>query len=287
MKTSGMFDTAAYTIKFKSSKDQHYLVPFSDVHWGHTQFAKKDWAKFCKWGKDNPNAHFIGNGDYWDFSNARGRAAIKAHMNEEQRDFLDEVMQEQVDEFAEQIEFMRGRLVGLGDGNHDWEFQDGTNATMRLAKKLGVPYLGVSAVVLFQLEHHNRRCNFQYYQHHGKGGNTSTAGGSYNAVERMHKHVEGVRIFVMGHNHDMGICPGKPRLYYDWNDKQQKLVPKSIRPFYCRSGGFTKAYDPGKKSYVVDAAMGPTAIGTPYFMLGVPHSGNASYQPIISAVTPE
>jgi hypothetical protein len=167
-----------------------------------------------------------------------------------------------VQDMANELEFMRGRLIGMGEGNHYWEFDDGSTSTQRLAAKLGCPYLGVSAVIRIIFDYKGSCTSFQIYQHHGKGGGASTTGGHFLAVERLAKHVEGVQVFIMGHDHFRGGVPGQPKLSFTPNSKHPgQLLEKEYPVWYIRCGSFLRSYQQKTPSYVVDGAMGPGGLG--------------------------
>ena len=262
-RTSELFETLVHRIKIKSVNDDFYLVPFSDIHWGNDNFASSAWKRFCKWGRATPNALFVGNGDYLERYRAHTRADVQAAMkkDDELRRVLDERTLHDIEEFSKEIDFMRGRLVGLGDGNHAWEFPNGRNDTEVLCDMMGVPFLGVCCVILFQIEYHGMFVSFQYMQHHGVGGGGKTAGAQFNNLQDMANWTEGVSIFVMGDNHGLGAPPDTRLTFIPHSSCPGKLIPRDRTLYYIRSGGFTRYYAPGKRGYIVGRAAKPRPVG--------------------------
>lgn len=277
MRTSGIFQTSRYRITLKSETDYFYLVPFSDVHRDHPQFAKTEWDEFRAWGKATPNAHFIGNGDYTDAFRAHTRSHILTTISEEERHDWDKQQDKRVTQFAKEIEFMRGRLVGLGDGNHTWQFVGGESFEKRLARTMGCPHLGVSAVIQFVVEVNGKRCQFLYAQHHGKAGGGTTVGGPYNTIANWAKSFTGVTIFAMGDDHSRGFVRGRPLLEFFHDKTSGRLLPRAIPQFYCRTGSFKRVYEPGLASYEIDRGYGPTDIGAMKFKIKAHRSARRGF----------
>lgn len=267
MRTSGLFQTTSYHVTLKSCTDHFYLVPFSDIHRDHPSFPLSEWREFCKWGRKTKNAHFIGNGDYLEFYRAHTRSALLNSLSEDERFDMDKTIGRKVDSFAKEIDFMRGRLIGLGDGNHTWKFVSSESSEQRLARTLGVPHLGVSAVVRITVECNSQRSSFLYAQHHGVGGGGTTPGAAFNTVANWAKMFSGVTIYAMGDNHGRGILNGKPKLEFFPDPKSDLLRPRAIPQFYCRTGSFKRIYEPGESSYEIDRAYAPTDIGVVMFKI--------------------
>lgn len=265
LRTSGLFQTHSYTIPITSVTEPVYLVLFSDVHWGSPGFCKKAWNEFKDWGKAHNNAYYIGNGDYIDQFRAHTQKVIRDQAEGEERQTFDDLLMYRVKEFHRELAFMGDRIIGLGEGNHGWQFSNGDRDSAVLAQMVGSKFLGVSAVVRVVLDYGGARASFLYYQHHGKGGGGTTAGATFNTVERLAKHVEGVTIYAMGDDHKRGIVPGQPKMAFFLDKKSGVLVPRERPQFFARTGSFVKSYDPGMANYVVDRGLGPTSLGPVMF----------------------
>jgi hypothetical protein len=48
---------------------------------------------------------------------------------------LDDIVYDMVIKFAKEIEFMQSKLIGLIEGNHYWQFANGTTSTQKLCEQ--------------------------------------------------------------------------------------------------------------------------------------------------------
>lgn len=260
MQTSGLFTLHSFNINFARVNEPHRLVFFGDVHRDSPNHADAHWQQFLRYAKGLKNAFFFGMGDYLDSTSTSEReclngAACKLH--ETTKWDLERLTHAKVEMMAKELAFMRGRLIGLLNGNHFFEFQSGINSDQKLAEKLGCKYLGVSAFVRLQIDGAIGRQVFDIWAHHGAGG-ARLPGGSLNRVDQMREHAE-ANVYAMGHDHKRGIIPATPRLHLD-NDRGQ-LHLEEKQQWLARTGSFLKAYEDGQVSYNVDAARGPCSLG--------------------------
>jgi hypothetical protein len=154
---------------------------------------------------------------------------------------------------------MRGKLIGLMEGNHYGEFQNGTTTTQKMAEMLGCKYLGVSTFIRLTFgssTKHKTSSSIDIWAHHGKGA-SRLVGGSLNRVEQMLEAAE-CDIALMGHDHKKSIGT-KTRFRLTQGSGQVKLSHRKV--LIGRTGSFLKGYEEGQPSYIVDAAMNPTDLG--------------------------
>jgi hypothetical protein len=262
MKTTGLFRTAVKQIEVKSITEPIRIIPFGDVHWGSPGFSARHWREFISQSKRLKNAYFLGMGDYCDFASTSERAALRQiDLHDATRELLETVAYKQLNDFRRSIAWMGDRLLGIIGGNHTYEFADGTTADEKLANLLGVPFLGVCAVIRLALDSHGKRTAVDIFAHHGTGGNGYTEGNSINQVARLRSIVI-ADIYIEGHDHDKWTKPGKPILVPSLNHKTGELEIRERVPLLVRSGSFLKAYEPNARSYIVDTARTPCQLGT-------------------------
>jgi hypothetical protein len=259
LRTSGLFTTCTYTIRVKSLKDEFFIVPFSDVHHGHKLFCESTWRDFAYWAKHHPTAHFIGNGDYEDSFRAHTRDIIEQNTEADEQAVIHEANRKRLREFESAMAFMRGRLIGVGDGNHDWRFADGRNTAQIIAEDFGAEYLGVMAAVRIVFEYQNGRLPITYVQHHGRPSGAQTAGGKFNHVERMARSYD-ADIVATGDDHKKGITQAQTRVKLITASHGQ-LIPREYTPLLVRTGGCKKILEPGVSCYEVDRGYAPLALG--------------------------
>lgn len=272
MRTSGLFESQIFDIHFDGMGQKKNIVFFSDIHFGSPHFCKDSWREFKAWCKRHPENYYIGNGDYGEWYKAHTRAMLLSSMLPEELQAQDEIMMNNVLNFRKEIEFMQDRIIGLGEGNHGWQFGDNRTDAEVLADEFGAKFLGVMCVIQINCIVGNSSTPFLIQMHHGIPGSSQTAGGPYNAVEKLAKHSDGVTIYAMGDDHNCGILPGKPKMRWYKCKKTNILLPKSMPQYFVRTGGYTKHHEPGMRGYITDKAMGPTTLGSPYFTISMHRS---------------
>lgn len=209
-----------------------------------------DEEKFERWlGKvrKDESGLFFGMGDYLDSISASERRHMnhRDSVHDSTYDNLNDFYKAKTDEFFEKIKFMKGRVIGLLEGNHYWTFDSGITTTQYLCQLLECKYLGVmttTRVVFRKMGGYSHKVDI--CAHHGNGGNT--VGSSFKSIEDLLK-VEISDIYMMGDNHSIGVSPGEIR-DPGWN----VFNPKNKTYLLCRTGGFLKGYLKEKSTYIAD-----------------------------------
>lgn len=274
MLTTGIFQTHYVPIPIPRMRDgcEFHILPFGDVHWGAPLHSEDYWKRFCERGAELVARHpsqvfFVGMGDYQDMLSTSERENIeRASIHDSTRETIEEWWQKRVEAYAKEIGFMRGRCIGLIEGNHYAQFEDGTTSTMRLCKIIGAKYLGCSCFVrlMFQLCNRHKKTHGSHgstlpvdlWAHHGKGA-AMLSGGSLNTVEKMSMAAD-ADIYLMGHDHRVGTWPST-RLRLRGNHFGMRVEHRDI--LLVRTGSFLRGYVEGKRSYVADKALNPTQMG--------------------------
>jgi hypothetical protein len=158
---------------------------------------------------------------------------------------------------------MKGKLLGMIEGNHFYIFENGMTSTQLLCQMIGCKYLGATALsrITFSYAKASAKggwtASVDVFSHHGKGA-SRLVGGSLNTVQQMAECAE-ANIYLMGHDHKksigmssrLGLTHGCNGIYL----REKKLL-------YARTGSFLKAYEDGKPSYVAKALLNPADLGT-------------------------
>jgi hypothetical protein len=214
------------------------LVPISDVHadardcdW--RQF-KKDVAKQAK----IPQTYFVGLGDYLEgipVTDKRYRPSAKRFSTK------DEMIDCAMDWFTELMEPAKGRILGLGRGNHEDGFlkRHGVNMVRQLARNLETEDLGMSFLLRLQLEDHHggRKRGIVVYGHHGWGGGSRTAGGNLTKFERTRSNID-ADVFLFGHVHGSKQTDTFVRLGI--GNSSDRLIQK--RQILCICGTYLRTF---------------------------------------------
>lgn len=122
-------------------------------------------------------------GDYDDLTSFSERGALSSIMSSLHDDTvltLDEIYRNRVDQLAGELEFMKGRIIGLLEGNHYALTTNNVTTTQLLAEKLGCKYLGCSAFIRLSYDRPGSKRHSQcldIWAHHGRGASRLTGGG--------------------------------------------------------------------------------------------------------------
>jgi hypothetical protein len=259
--TTGIFEIHRYPIRYQKQGEPIYLIPFGDIHRSSPLCHVEKWKEFLDWAKKKPRCYFLGMGDYDDLISGSERKILNSDdLHDSTGETLEQFYRSQTERMAKELEFMRGKLIGLIEGNHYVKFEDGTTSTQYLCKLLGCKYLGCTAfirVVLVDGSKHKYSNAVDVWAYHGKGA-ARLVGGSLNTVQQMCEQAE-ADIYLMGHDHKKSVAT-ITRLKL--NNGAGGTIRLSHRKCVLgRTGSFLKGYVPGKRSYVVDKNLNPTDLG--------------------------
>lgn len=259
-KTDGLFSSHIVTVKAKLG-EPFKIIPFGDIHRESEAFAHEEWEAFLAYAKKQKNAYFFGMGDYCDGCSTSERQILgNAGLHDSTKATMKGVYKGVVKTLANELSFMKGKIIGMLGGNHFYELENGENTDHVLSHALGARYLGCTALVRISIEiaSSNKRCALDIFGNHGKGGGR-TVGATFNSIEDMQK-VADADIYVMGHTHSKGTMPSFPRMRLI-PDGNGGVVVRARQPYLGRTGSFLKTYETGKKAYGVDALYPGCSLG--------------------------
>jgi len=200
-------------------------------------------------------------GDYDDLASFSERGALASVMNCLHDDTvmtLDDIYRERVEQLYNELAFMKGKIIGLIEGNHYAVLTNNVTTTQLLAEKLECKYLGCSAFIRLSYDKpgsHSHTQSLDIWAHHGRGASRLT-GGSLNAVEQM-VMIADADIYLMGHDHRKSVAI-RNKLVLRGNFSTV-LANKKI--LMARTGSFLKGYVPDAPSYIAKAQLTPTDLG--------------------------
>jgi predicted phosphodiesterase len=281
MQTSGLFRTHSHTVNFKSYGKPIRLVIFGDVHRDSPNHADGTWKDFLAHARGLKDAYFLGMGDYLDATSASEREMlghITPKMHETFNLDIPKLVNAKVELMAKELAFMKGRLIGLINGNHYYQFGSDINSDQKLCEALDCRYLGVCSFIRLYLHGQGRHHAIDIFAHHGKGA-ARMVGGSLNRVAQM---VEGAEadVYIMGHDHKRGAVPMSPRLFLTHTSKKG-LEVKHKEVWAVRSGSFLASYRDGEVNYNVDAARGPCSLGHVELLITPKSDGEIKIQSLV------
>lgn len=263
MRGTGEFFTSRYKIVLP--KTQPFSIAFfGDVHQYSEHHCDSTWSRFKETYKRRKDVYYVGMGDYTDLLSTSERWAQEAaSYHTSTRKTMQDWYCKMTDMFCDEISFMRGKLIGLIEGNHFMEFKNRTTSTQRMCDNLGCDYLGECAAVSVSVawgsakNPPSRRLSLAL--HHGRGAGR-LAGSGFNTVEQMSRVFEGFDVYAMGDNHQRGGIPIQTLRMIDAHGAIKPRI-ESHKIMLLRTGAFLRSYIDGKASYVVDALMPPSNLG--------------------------
>jgi len=220
-------------------------------------------------------------GDFNDFASVSERKSlIRGSVHEDTWRKFDEMAERDNRLIAREVSFMRGHLLGLLDGNHNWNFQNGKTGTEDLAERLGTESLGwlCHYTVDFNFLNTTKKICVHFVLCHGRAGG-KTAGVTINQVDDLRRVFPAADVYCMGHDHERGAWP-KSVLIHTFNGLKQK------RQFLCRSGSFKRGYVDGQPGYEVGRLLKPADLGALKLKISF-HRDNQSGDRIITDITAE
>jgi hypothetical protein len=216
------------------------------------------WHEFLDWAKKKKRCLFIGMGDYVDLASTSERALLgNKLLHDSTRETLNQIYIKHSAKFVKEIEFMNGNLIGMIEGNHYGQLDNGTTTTQRMCDSMNTKYLGCMSIIRLSIKYGNKRSSVDIVAHHGRGAGRML-GSSLNGVQKMAETVHG-NIYLCGDDHRKLV--GMTTKLDITSGKNGEISLKHTKQIFLRTGSFLDSHIDGKSSYVVDANMNPTDLG--------------------------
>jgi hypothetical protein len=271
------------TYKVKSSRisldginDYIEVWFFGDIHRFTRSCDVDRWKLFLKRAGDDVKARpdrtfFVGMGDYDDFASTREKREL-AHMHETTIEGFDDIDAKRCRILAMEMKCMRGRFLGMIEGNHHWVRSDGKTSTMDLCERLDAEYLGWLCHYTLTFEwgkSSSSSSSVHIVLCHGRAGGRR-AGASINQVEDMKLIFPAADIYCYGHDHQRGAWPINVLLpvMSGGNGTEKTWRIRQKRQFLCRSGSFKKAYEDNTAGYEIGRLLKPADLGALKMKIG-------------------
>ena len=256
---------------------QMLLMPVGDVHAWSDGWPEDRFRDHIKWGVSQ-GAYFLGMGEYLDFTSTSQRDILRKLRGSQQKQ-LDGMLRTAVERLAKLMKPSRGRWLGMLEGHHYHQFQDGTTTDQYLCQLLDAPFLGTSTLMTVRLGRPSGGsdgCDVIIFAHHGCGSGGRKQGSHLHKLEDLLGWIE-ADIYLMGHTHAKVTSP-VDRLYRTHGGylyHRTKIL--------ARTGGFLRGYvaheatertsttvpaDTLRGGYVEQAALAPSALGGIVLSLG-------------------
>jgi len=241
------------------------IMPIGDVQLGAQGCDEDRLRRDIQWGLKH-NAYFIGMGEYLDIMSPSNRAKIRsAGVYDSTIDALEKIVEIKIADFLKLVKGSEGRWLGLLEGHHLFEFQDGTTCDTRIAQALKAPFLGTCAFirVRFTRGKNSSRVTCMFWIHHGVGGGAKVSA-PLNRLENIMPYFN-ADIYLIGHQHKKVGAP-MDQLYMT---AKKPYDIKHRTKIIAGTGGYLKGYWKGARmsgvnprgSYVERAMLPPVALG--------------------------
>ncbi len=248
-----------YRINYKSRKDVFTLWAVGDIHNGNKACAVDKLKQDVQRIKDDPNARWLGTGDYAEFIGHTDKRfdpdAVAENISVSDLRELGPVLMRQVRDFFMPI---KDKCIGILQGNHELKYEERfqQRLTAWLAAELETKCFDYSTIfdlVFKRLRGTTRR--FRVYAHHG-AGYAITSGGKLNRlIGFMHRWPK-ADIVIIGHVHEKMMHKNVP---LDGNDKCSKIV--QTPQVGIITGSYLKTYSEGVTTYGEQRGYSPVALG--------------------------
>lgn len=257
MSNEGCFTLHRVSIPVHNLNKPTYLIPYGDIHRFAPLCDVDKWLEFCKEYSTKKDTLFLGMGDYDDLASMSERKALNScDLHEATLDTFDRIYAERCEKLAKELSFMKGKLVGLLEGNHYGVFMNGMTTTQKLCELLNCKYLGCSAFIRLSFILGGKASSIDIWANHGTAA-SRTLGSSISSVEKMEQVAE-ADIYLSGHDHRK-YAALKAKLRLGTGNGGIRLNQRQI--LLGRTGSFLKGYVEGEPSYIARRALPPTDLG--------------------------
>ena len=249
------------------------IQPFGDIHRDSPNCAVDKWLKCVEWMKKEhtPYTYYLAMGDLCDFASKSERAILRdPKLHDTTRKNIDQEMGiKPLKLIYNEINWMGDNLIGCLEGNHRWDFEDGTTSTQKLCQMLKVNWLGDVCIIRLSFVIKKGKTKMSSISvdimaAHGRAGG-KLAGTTINQVDDLKTIFPMADIYLCGHDHKRGSWPTST--LEALSGSKQNLIIKQKRQHLGRTGSFLRGYVEGATSYVVQRILRPNDLGIIRYMI--------------------
>lgn len=260
MRTTGIFTVHTFEAEGKYGEPT-YIIPFGDIHRFADECHVSKWKSFLEWAKTKERCYFIGMGDYDDLASTSEREVLEdARLHNSTKKSLKDAYLSRTLKLYDELKFMRGRVIGLIEGNHYAVFNNGMTTTQKLCEMLDCKYLGCASLIRFYVKVKKRKSRDSYsvdiFAYHGKGA-ARLIGSSLNTVQQMAETAT-ADIYLMGHDHKKSVGMVTK---LELSRGSHTIGLRHRKQVLARTGSFLKGYENNMVSYIADKCLNPTDLG--------------------------
>ncbi len=251
-----------HTVEFTGRELELFI--FGDIHRDTNSCDSERWLKYIQYTKtfDQKKCLYLGMGDYNDFASTSEKKKLNsAGLHETTLDKFDRMAKSDINKLCKEMEHMKGKVIGLIDGNHSWKFANGQTSDEYMAEVMQTKSLGFLSYIRINIKDPLRKKvskDFDIVACHGKAGG-KLIGTSINQVDDLRKIFPMASMFVQGHDHKLSSTPAV--VLYAEQSPNGGIIIKQNEQRLCRSGSFKKTYQQGESSYEIGRLYQPSILG--------------------------
>jgi len=226
------------------------IMPIGDAQVGSKDALEDRLKRHVAWGMEQGNVYFLGMGDYIDLASPSNRKALRsAKLYDVVLESLQDKAKRDCERFLELVKGSEGRWLGLLEGHHYYEFEDGTTSDTIIAQRLGCAFLGSCAFVRLVFKRNGRggkrgpslKCTL--WAHHGAGNGLTP----WSPLNRLYHimHTFDADVYLIGHQTKKPAVK-VPRIYMS-DVPPYRLIAKN--KILAGTGGFSTGYTQGSRHY--------------------------------------
>lgn len=248
--------------KYSIPHEKFTLWFFGDIHYGVESCDVERLKWFVKRAMQSENPYFVGMGDFLDFASFSGnKKANSGDFHEGEEEWFSSHAAKDVRELFEILKPLKGRIIGMIGGNHQFRMSNGQTTDEYLCELLETKYLGWLSVinVMFESCSKGQGQPLRIFACHGKQGG-KLLGTSLNGVVDMSLVIPNADIYVSGHDHQRMAVP-KSVLMITTSSNDHCFILKQKRQYFVRSGSFQKSYVVNTSGFAQSKLMKPADLG--------------------------
>ena len=259
-----------HTHTLKSATQPITIAPLGDIQWAGDEedLAYDLLDTHISTALERPTPLFVGMGDYIDFASPSNREALEnSRMYDTAKKVISNATKDLVDDlYARLLKPTRGKWLGIAQGHHHHpakigELPDGTailqDSDVYLSKLLKAKWLDEMGIIKIIWPNGGV---FRVLVFHGAGSSVFPWGPLMKLYRLMpHFHVD---LLLQGHHTKKAMAEVDRLEFPVDSDEVKHMTIKMVG-----TGGWTKGYINGRKTYVSAGALGPVALGQPLIHL--------------------
>ena len=269
----GIFVMHDVNITLPNANTAIKIIPIGDVHRFSNLCDVERWRDFLKKARkqDDEFTYYIGMGDLDDICSSSERELLgNPKLHDSTKKKLSKWAQRDMGRLINELEFTRGKWLGMAQGNHFWYYEGEKDengkalppqtSTQVMANAMGCPWLGDVFHIRLHIGWKHKTCStsLDIVGSHGKAGG-QLLGTKINQVEKLRDIFPMKDIYMYGHDHSKGAWPAT--VLEVCSGKGGGTFVKQKRQWFARTGSFLRGYVDGEASYIAQRLYAPSDLG--------------------------